>query len=78
MGRRLATDVYVDGERYQAGTHESHLAEITTDVDAGEGKKPQQVSVTDRITNPLAWVDDDDQAGPDGPPASDVPPAPEP
>jgi hypothetical protein len=60
MGLRLATDVYVDGERYPAGAAQADLAKVSTDVDGGEGKKPVQVSVADRITNPLAWVDDDE------------------
>lgn len=75
MGRRLATDVYVDGEKYPAGSTDVALAKVSTAVDNGEGKKPSQVSVTDRITNPLAWVDD--QPAEDEPhPAGDTDPGP--
>jgi hypothetical protein len=58
MARTLATDVFVDDVRYLAGSTDVDLAKVSTDVPSADGKKPAQVSVADRITNPLAWVTD--------------------
>ena len=56
MARTLATDVFVDDVRYLAGSTDVDLAKVSTDVPSPDGKKSAPVSVADRITNPLAWV----------------------